>query len=707
MGFVQTRVEGRGLTVALAFLVVVLLGQLGCAGGEEETVANPPGTTPDAATDAPVGQDAKPDAKDAAPDTGGECVPKTCAQIEANCGTAPDGCGDVIECGDCPAGQQCGGGGTNKCGTDECTPKTCVQVAAQCGWASDGCAEAIDCGGCSPPKTCGGNGTQNVCGCTPKTCSQLGANCGTVPDGCSGTKDCGSCDEGLTCGGGGPNVCGSSECTPKTCSQVGASCGFVSDGCSEALDCGDCTSPDECGGGGVENQCGCTPKTCAQLGANCGTLNGGCGEIDCGECTSGDTCGGGGIENRCGCVCSAPNAVTTCVGGVCSIEDCTPGWGDCDGVVANGCETDVTGDINHCGSCTNVCGDANGVPACLSGVCQVVCNPGFRNCDNDTSNGCEADTQNDPVHCGYCNQTCSSNHVPTPTCENAECTGACEAGYADCNGNVRSDGCEVNIGSDAANCGGCGLVCSTQNVPAPSCSGGVCDGGCDGAFADCNGNKLTDGCETDTLSSPQFCGSCSTSCNSPMPSNASAVSCNTGTCQLDACSPSFYDQDQSFATGCECADDGVGDTCGGSGNLGTIGVSSQTMPSGSTYYTLVPTGDVDWYRGTFQAGTTCSQRPRVQLVDPSGLLRMRVYATQTCTPGAGAGYACTEGGTSADAGILEWEFGHSAACSESGTIDPTPAQGAYFQVPGAFLIEVFATGSSTACLPYQLAFTRS
>ena len=37
----------------------------------------------------------------------------TCADQGYNCGPAGDGCGNIIMCGDCPAGQICGGGGPN------------------------------------------------------------------------------------------------------------------------------------------------------------------------------------------------------------------------------------------------------------------------------------------------------------------------------------------------------------------------------------------------------------------------------------------------------------------------------------------------------------------------------------------------------------------------------------------------------------------
>jgi hypothetical protein len=50
------------------------------------------------------------------------------------------------------------------------------------------------------------------------------------------------------------------------------------------------------------------------------------------------------------------------------------------------------------------------------------------------------------------------------------CNGTCNAGYADCNGNKQSDGCEINVTNDHNNCGTCGHVCSVSQ----SCISSVC-----------------------------------------------------------------------------------------------------------------------------------------------------------------------------------------------------------------------------------------
>ncbi len=187
------------------------------------------------------------------------CTPTTCTAQNISCGPAGDGCGNVLQCGMCPSGQTCGGGGTpSACGAPSCTPTTCMSQNIQCGPAGDGCGNLIQCGMC-PSGTCGGGGVAGVCGagtCTPTTCSAQNIHCGPAGDGCGNQLSCGTCPAGQTCGGGGtPGVCGST-CVPKTCIDLGYNCGPAADGCGNQLNCGTCSAPQTCGGGGKANVCG-------------------------------------------------------------------------------------------------------------------------------------------------------------------------------------------------------------------------------------------------------------------------------------------------------------------------------------------------------------------------------------------------------------------------------------------------------------------
>jgi hypothetical protein len=181
------------------------------------------------------------------------CLPLSCAQAGADCGSIPDGCGKTVDCGVCPVGKVCGSVQPNKCGDTPCVPKTCTELGLGCGQASDGCSKTLDCGSCTWPLSCGGGGTPNQCGCKLTSCSAQNATCGDIADGCGGTLSCGSCTLPLTCGGGGAvNQCG---CTPTTCSKLGAKCGTIADGCGGTLTCGVCTAPYVCGAAAEPNQC--------------------------------------------------------------------------------------------------------------------------------------------------------------------------------------------------------------------------------------------------------------------------------------------------------------------------------------------------------------------------------------------------------------------------------------------------------------------
>ncbi len=615
---------------SLAAAVVVV----GCSASGDQNAGPPAYGNQDGSASSTDGggKDGSADAADAA------CVPKTCVQLGATCGSAPDGCGGKLACGSCPTGQQCGGGGTNKCGSNQCTPKSCVSLGASCGYVSDTCSEAIDCGQCAAPYSCGVNAKPNQCGCVPKTCAQLGASCGSVPDGCDGKVDCGSCAAGQTCGGGGTaNTCGTGTCAAKTCAQVGASCGFVSDGCSAALNCGSCSGSNVCGGAGKPNQCGCTPKTCSQLGISCGSADNGCGgTVSCGSCPDGESCGGGGTPGQCGCTCSAPNATSSCSAGKCSIVKCQVGWADCDGDVVNGCETDIRTNLNNCGICGKSCAYDNADALCTGGSCVLgPCHNGFANCDGAAANGCETDTTNDPKHCGSCSTVCEAANG-TPDCAGGNCGVACNPGWGDCNSSV------------------------------------------------------ADGCETDLTSSLDHCGTCATNCANPQPPNVADETCTNSACTIAACAANTYDMNGSYADGCECTDDGIPNACGSATTIapGTLAPGTATTQSGN----LVPTGDEDWYVVTFGSPNTCYQ-PKVELEDQSGTGTIRIDVTTDC---AGAAIACSEGGTSV--GTITWEFTYTATCGANAAIDPAKQASAFTTV----YIHVYATGPSTTCLPYVL-----
>jgi hypothetical protein len=102
-----------------------------------------------------------------------------------------------------------------------------------------------------------------------------------------------------------------------------------------------------------------------------------------------------------------------------SVDACASGFGNCDGVAANGCETDLTTSKSNCGSCGNACATGS---SCVSGACvpDVVvlkCEPGWADCDGDASNGCEVNLMTSDENCGSCGNPCDSlSHCSNGTC---------------------------------------------------------------------------------------------------------------------------------------------------------------------------------------------------------------------------------------------------------------------------------------------------
>jgi hypothetical protein len=89
-----------------------------------------------------------------------------CADLE----TDPSHCG---VCGNaCPMGDVCVMGSC----VNGCVPQTCAGLGADCGQVADGCGGVLQCGDCVAPESCGGGGQPNVCGGGP-VCQPVGGGC--------------------------------------------------------------------------------------------------------------------------------------------------------------------------------------------------------------------------------------------------------------------------------------------------------------------------------------------------------------------------------------------------------------------------------------------------------------------------------------------------------------------------------------------------
>ncbi len=350
-------------------------------------------------------------------------------QATAGCGSeviATGSSGGASSTGLTTTGTQGGASSTSTSGASS-TGAGGAQGGASSTGTGGGCGGgATACnGGCvtlaTDPENCGTCG--NVCsslnastciqGTCVVSCDEPGfAACGNVcVDVATDPDNCGAC--GMVCPTDESCVTGTCE---LVCAKGTANCsGDPADGCDVLLGtiqncagCGDvCSFPN--------GEPACNDGNC---GGNCfagfadcdGNPLNGC-EVD----TATDSADCGACDNVCP---SGPNSTPVCVQGECGIN-CEAGYADCDGNPLNGCETGITSDPNDCGACGNVCPSGqHSTPACQQGSCAIgSCFPGFADCDGLPADGCEVDTNTDPGNCGACGHACA----PAQTCTGGAC----------------------------------------------------------------------------------------------------------------------------------------------------------------------------------------------------------------------------------------------------------------------------------------------
>lgn len=239
----------------------------------------------------------------------GNCRPKTCDDLGAECGSTSDGCGGVLECGECDDGEYCGIVEHNVCTNPD---SLCVPIAEEvacegkeCGKEGDGCQGFYECGTCEGDQQCGviqafqcddplngsgSGGGQFSCvplsaeeACAGKQCGKTFDGCGAgdehvfdcaeVNGGCSADEWCGI-EEAFQCSHAPTGGCDETV----TCAQLGWECGYAVDECGNVFDCTTeglgCDSLTETCMGGVDS-----PAVCVSGGGSGGGL-------DCEVCDS-------------------------------------------------------------------------------------------------------------------------------------------------------------------------------------------------------------------------------------------------------------------------------------------------------------------------------------------------------------------------------------------------------------------------------------
>jgi hypothetical protein len=95
---------------------------------------------------------------------------------------------------------------------------------------------------------------------------------------------------------------------------------------------------------------------------------------------------------------------------------CSDGSSPCEGRCV-----DLSSDPQHCGTCAARCVRPNAIAACAAGECRLVrCQDGWMDCNRGAADGCERDVRSDPANCGGCGLTCSFPEA-TARCTEGRC----------------------------------------------------------------------------------------------------------------------------------------------------------------------------------------------------------------------------------------------------------------------------------------------
>jgi len=335
----------------------------------------------------------------------------------------------------------------------------------------------------------------------------------------------------------------------------------------------------------------------------------------------------------CGNSCLLAHANPKCDNGSCAIASCQSGYGDCNGLDSDGCETNLTASVSNCGGCNVVCSGNNATPTCVNSTCSLSCNAGFKNCDGSNANGCEVNTNTSVNNCGNCGIVCTAPTGSTPNCVNGVCgISSCTAPLADCNGSS-SDGCEVNTSNNVSNCGTCGNACFAANGTAGCVSSACTVASCNAGFQNCDG-VYSNGCEKNIKTDPQNCNGCGNVCNG---TNGTA-SCTNGVCGI-TCNTGFANCDNNPANGCEVALTTVSN-CGGCGVACSNGHGTTLCTAGA----CVPSCASGWGNCDGNPNNGC-ETPLNTATDcgACGTQCALANATESCSTGSCQITACDTG----------------------------------------------------------------
>jgi hypothetical protein len=296
--------------------------------------------------------------------------------------------------------------------------------------------------------------------------------------------------------------------------------------------------------------------------------------------------------------CALAHATALCESGTCAIAACDPGYRDCDAEAANGCEASLD-DVAHCGACGQACEIDHAEAACVERACAVeACLGAWDDCDGAAPNGCETSLAT-LVDCGGCGAVCGGLADATPDCAGGSCAiGTCLGNHDDCD-DEPENGCETPLDT-LTDCGACDVPCALA-----ACAGGVCSAiVCIDPTADCDGDGVD--CETNLATDVANCGGCKIACAFTVPTPHATLACEVKDC-VASCEPGWDDCDESYATGCETAVD-VPARCGDCAiDCGDLDHVATTACDGATFTCEVVSCAAGWGDCDHAHATGCEQ----------------------------------------------------------------------------------------------------
>lgn len=145
---------------------------------------------------------------------------------------------------------------------------------------------------------------------------------------------------------------------------------------------------------------------------------------------------------------------------------CPADRANCNSAIADGCEVALLTDAANCGACNRACVVDHATPACAGGACAVGrCDDGFGNCDGIAANGCETSLNTSATSCGSCGRVCAAPYGGSATCAAGACGGSCPSGQT-----LLSNFVCANTSSDPNWCGASQAHCAVGQV----CTAGAC-----------------------------------------------------------------------------------------------------------------------------------------------------------------------------------------------------------------------------------------